>query len=242
MTENAAIVLQARMGSKRLPGKVLELLAGHSMLAHCVQRLRARSGLPVILATTTLREDDALVEAANQLGVPVVRGPEDDVLARYVLAAATFALVEVIRATADNPAVDMDAPRRSLDLLRRTHADHVVERGLPIGGAVEAMTSAALCLASASTVDAYDREHVTPFILREHQFVSLDSLAPGWLRRPTLRLTVDTPSDLAFMRRVMTQVAMSDGTPAPLRVIMMAAERLHYADDAAAARPIGQVR
>src|SRR3954467_9339551 len=113
MTENAAVVLQARMGSPTLPGKVLESIAGQSMFAHCVHRLRATSGLPVILATTTLREDDVLVTAAEQLGVPVSRGPDEDVLARYVLAAATFALVEVIRATADNPAVDMDAPRRT---------------------------------------------------------------------------------------------------------------------------------
>jgi spore coat polysaccharide biosynthesis protein SpsF len=234
VTENAAIVLQARMGSKRLPGKVLELAAGQSIFAHCVHRLRARSDLPVILATTTLREDDVLAAAAERLGVPVVRGPEDDVLARYVLAAATFALAEVVRATADNPAVDIDAPRRTLDLLRRTRADYVVERGLPVGCAVEAVSAGALFLANASTVDAYDREHVTPFIRRERQFVSLDSMAPGLLRRPGLRLTVDTPEDLAFMRRVLAQVAMSDGTPASLLAIMVAAERLNYSDGVAA--------
>jgi spore coat polysaccharide biosynthesis protein SpsF len=230
VSENAAIVLQARMGSKRLPGKVLEAIGAQSIFAHCVRRLRTTSGLPVILATTTLREDDVLVAAAEQLGVAVVRGPEDDVLARYVLAAATFALIEVIRATADNPAVDMDAPRRTLELLRRTGADHITERGLPVGGGVEAVSAAALFLANASTTDVFDREHVTPFIRREHQFVSLDALVPGYLRGPSLRLTVDTPEDLQFMRRVMAQVALSDGTPAPLRAIMLAAERLQYVD------------
>jgi spore coat polysaccharide biosynthesis protein SpsF (cytidylyltransferase family) len=230
VNESAAIVIQARMGSKRLPGKVLEQLAGRSLFAHCVGRLRARSGLPVILATTTLREDDALVAAADRLGVSVVRGPEDDVLARYVLAAATFALVEVIRATSDNPAVDMDSPLRTLELLRRTRADYVVERGMPVGGAVEAVSAAALFLANASTDNAYDREHVTPFIRRERQFVSLDSVAPGHLRRPGLRLTVDTPDDLAFMRRALAQVAMSDGSPAPLSRIILAAELLRYSD------------
>jgi spore coat polysaccharide biosynthesis protein SpsF len=228
------------MGSKRLPGKALESLAGQAMFAHCVRRLREHSDLPVILATTTLREDDVLVSAAERLGVPVVRGPEDDVLARYVLAAATFALDEVIRATGDNPAVDMDAPRRTLDLLRRTDADYIVERGLPTGAAVEAISAAALYLANASTADRYDREHVTSFIRREPQFVSLDALAPGHLRRPGLHLTVDTFDDLVFMRRVMAQVALSDGTPAQLLAIMLAAERLQHSDAAAAS--IGQAR
>jgi spore coat polysaccharide biosynthesis protein SpsF len=220
---------------------VLESIAGQSMFAHCVRRLRANSDLPVILATTSLREDDVLAAAAEHLGVPVVRGPEDDVLARYVLAAATFALVEVIRATADNPAVDTDAPRRTLEMLRRTGADHVVERGMPVGGAVEAIRASALFLANASTIDPSDREHVTPFIVRQRQFVSLDFLAPGYLRCPTLRLTVDTPDDLVFMRRVMAKVAMSDGAPAPLRAIMVAAELMRHAD-CAAAEMLGQAR
>jgi spore coat polysaccharide biosynthesis protein SpsF len=233
VTEHAAIVLQARMGSKRLPGKVLAAVAGQSIFAHCVRRLRATSDLPVILATTMLGEDDVLVAAAERLGVQVVRGPDDDVLARYVLAATTFDLLEIVRATADNPAVDMDAPRRTLDLLRRAHADHVVERGLPVGAAVEAVTVAALVLADAAADDPYDREHVTSFIRRERQFTSLDAMAPGCLRRPNVCLTVDTPDDLDFMRRVMAQVAMSDGSPAPLGAIIAAAERLRHLDCAA---------
>jgi spore coat polysaccharide biosynthesis protein SpsF len=232
MSRNAAIILQARMGSTRLPGKALALVAGKSLLEHCICRLRAKSGLPVILATTTLAEDDVLVAMAERLGVPFVRGAENDVLSRYVLAAATFDVLEVIRATADNPAVDMDAPRRTLDLLQRTKSDYVVERGLPIGAAVEAVSASALFLASASTNDPYDREHVTPFIRRERQFLSLDCLAPGSLRRPKLRLSVDTADDLTFLRQVMAQVAMSDGAPAPLESIIAAADRIGAAEHA----------
>jgi spore coat polysaccharide biosynthesis protein SpsF len=220
------------MGSTRLPGKVLALVLGKSLFEHCVCRLRAKSDLPVILATTTLAEDDVLVAMADRLGVPFVRGSENDVLGRYVLAAATFDVVEVIRATADNPAVDMDAPRRALDLLLRTGSDYVVEHGLPVGAAVEAVTASALSRASASTDDPYDREHVTPFIRRERQFVSIDGLAPGSLRRPKLRLSVDTADDLAFIRRLMAQVAMSDGAPAPLECIIAAADRMDAADEA----------
>ncbi|MEZ5284170.1 MAG: hypothetical protein R2712_05045 [Vicinamibacterales bacterium] len=137
----AAIVLQARMGSTRLPGKVLAQLGRRSILAHCVERLRLRSGLPVVVATTERPEDDAVCAAASAVGAAVLRGPEQDVLARYVLAAETYGLTHVVRATADNPAVDIDAPRRTLDMLLRTGVGHVGEYGLPLGAAVEACTT-----------------------------------------------------------------------------------------------------
>ena len=117
MKSRSAIVLQARMGSTRLPGKSLAFLEGKTIVEHCVERLRSRSGLMVILATTTLPEDDALVDEASRLSVPVVRGSADDVLGRFARAATMFDLTALVRATADNPAVDMDAPRRTLELL-----------------------------------------------------------------------------------------------------------------------------
>src|SRR5882757_658801 len=115
------------MGSTRLPGKVLAAIAGRTVLAHCVERLRACSGLPVVLATTRRAEDDCLAEAGARLDIAVVRGDDEDVLGRFVQVIETLGLTEVIRATADNPCVDMDAPLRTLNLLRRTGVDHVVE-------------------------------------------------------------------------------------------------------------------
>src|SRR5437762_1457410 len=114
-----AIVLQACMGSARLPGKVLAQVAGRTVLAHCVERLQACSGLPVVVATTDLPDDDRLVAEALRLGTTVVRGAAEDVLARYLQAASQLSLTEIVRASADNPAVDMDAPRRTLEFLRR---------------------------------------------------------------------------------------------------------------------------
>ena len=78
------------------------------------------------------------------MGAAIVRGSQRDVLRRYVQTAREFSLTEIIRATADNPAVNMDAPRRTLELLHQTGADHVVEFGLPNGAAVEAVTVEAL--------------------------------------------------------------------------------------------------
>ncbi len=222
MSKQSAIVLQARMGSMRLPGKTLAPIEGRTILAHCIERLRYRSGLRVIVATTTSSDDDVLSSEARRLDAPVVRGPVDDVLSRFVLAADTFDLVTMVRATADNPAVDMDAPRRTLDLLARTGAAHVVEHGLPYGAAVEAISCAALREAGAEATEAYDREHVTPFLTRGRRFLALDALAPARVRCPELRLTVDTPEDLEFVRRVYAFSSPGEG-PAPLSELIAAA-------------------
>jgi spore coat polysaccharide biosynthesis protein SpsF len=220
---NVAIVLQARMGSTRLPGKVIAPVGGRSVLAHCIERLQHHSGLPVIVATTDLFEDDRVAAEAARMGAAIVRGSERDVLRRYVQAAREFSLTEIIRATADNPAVDMDAPRRTLELLHQTGADHVVEFGLPDGAAVEAVTVAALEKAATTATDPKDREHVTAFIRRDRRFFALPALAPGVVRQPQLRLTVDTAVDLAFMRRVFARVGAAPGMPSPLEDIIAAA-------------------
>jgi spore coat polysaccharide biosynthesis protein SpsF len=219
-----AILLQARMGSTRLPGKSMRVLAGHTMVAHAVVRLQA-SGYPVVLTTTTRSEDDCLVAAAESLGAEVFRGSELDVLDRYAAATRHFELHRVVRATADNPAVDIEAVARTLTLLDRTGADHVVEYGLPYGAAVEAMRGAALLRAAAQATDPYDREHVTPLLRGAASYFALAALAPGHLRRPGLRLTVDTEDDLSFMQKLLD--AVGPGVfPAPLSAILAAATRL----------------
>lgn len=225
MKPRTAIVLQARMGSTRLPGKSLAFIEGKTIVEHCVERLRSRSGLMVILATTTLPEDDALVDEASRLSVPVVRGSADDVLARYARAASMFDLTTIVRATADNPAVDMDAPRRTVELLTRTGVDFVVERGLPYGSAVEAVACEALHRANALASDLDDREHVTTFLKRDPRFRSLDLVAPSAVRRPDRRFTVDTPDDLEFMRGVYRMLG-GQPLPAPLTALLHASDLL----------------
>jgi spore coat polysaccharide biosynthesis protein SpsF (cytidylyltransferase family) len=113
------------MGSARLPGKAMRMLAGHPLITHAIVRLQS-SGYPVVLATTTKPEDDCLIEVATGLKAHVFRGSEDDVLDRFAQAARHFELHRVVRATADNPVVDIDAVARTLMLLDRTSADHGV--------------------------------------------------------------------------------------------------------------------
>jgi spore coat polysaccharide biosynthesis protein SpsF (cytidylyltransferase family) len=222
------IVLQARFASRRLPGKALALVSGRTILARCLDRLRIGSAAPVILATTTNPEDDALAGLADRLGVAVFRGPEDDVLHRFVLAAARFGAKYVVRATADNPAVDMDAPRRVLQALVETRADYLVESGLPYGTCVEGITVDALKRADAIATSNDDREHVTPLIWRDRRFTAIEVSAPSALCHPNLRLTVDGLSDLDFMRCIMSELGDPLSEP-PLADIIDAAERLTVA-------------
>jgi spore coat polysaccharide biosynthesis protein SpsF len=218
------IVLQARMGSHRLPGKVLAEIAGRPLLEWCLLRLAAANVGPVVLATTTLAADDRLEALAARLGVETVRGPEEDVLQRFALAADYLSARFFVRATADNPAVDIDAPGRVVAAITEGGADHVVEAGLPIGAAVEAVRTAALYQALAQSRDPYDREHVTPFLYRNPgRFLALNPPAPAPLHRPDMRLTVDTADDLAFMRRVLAR-ATPAGELSGLTEIIRAAD------------------
>jgi spore coat polysaccharide biosynthesis protein SpsF (cytidylyltransferase family) len=199
---DAIIILQARTGSTRLPGKVLAPIGARTLLAHCLTRLRVGSAAPVIVATTTKQEDDCLVTAAATYCVPVFRGPEDDVLLRYVLAARSVGARYVVRATADNPLTDIDGPTRVLQALRSSGADHVIEAGLPSGAAVEGVTVDALSRAARQAVDPADREHVTPLIRRDPAFNAVIVDAPIAVRRPEKRLSVDREDDLRFMRQL----------------------------------------
>jgi spore coat polysaccharide biosynthesis protein SpsF len=218
---DTAVVLQARLGSTRLPGKVLMSIGTFTILEHCILRLMSQD-LPLIVATTRQPEDDVIETVARRAGAEVFRGHETDVLERFVAAAHAFGLTEVIRATADNPLVDPAGPRRVLELRRRVAADHVVESGMPVGCAVEAVTTRALERALELATDQYDHEHVTSFIRRDPRFRAVRAVAPGHLRRPGLRLTIDTIEDLEFVRSVMDGVRRDQPMPELIDIIQIA--------------------
>jgi spore coat polysaccharide biosynthesis protein SpsF len=224
MLDGAVVVLQARMGSARLPGKAMARLAGTTVVGRCLDRLLAGRTAPVVLATTTSREDDVLAQEATERGVPSVRGPVDDVLKRFVMVVSSLGARYVVRATGDNPAVDMDAPARVLRILDESGSDYVTECGLPYGTAVEAVTADALTRVDQEAQDPADREHVTAFVKRaRHRFRVVEKLAPPDLRRPDLRLTIDTDEDLQFMSRVFARSASAEP---PLRTLIAAADRV----------------
>jgi spore coat polysaccharide biosynthesis protein SpsF len=222
MRQRIGIILQARFNSTRLRGKALASVGGTSVLKRCLNRLRQSQAGHVVLATTDRPEDDALAAAARRIGVDVFRGCADDVLARYVDAAVWHDFDVVIRATGDNPAVDIDAPRRLIGLMHRHRADYACEDGLPYGAAVEIVSTAALAYSASQATRVEDREHVTTFIkLHPSTFRVIWASAPRSLRRPDVRLTIDTAEDLAFMRRVF---ARARSVEPPLTDLIAAAD------------------
>jgi spore coat polysaccharide biosynthesis protein SpsF len=171
----------------------------------------------VVLATTTAPQDEALIETAERLRVRAFRGSTDDVLDRYVGAARMLDVDIIVRATGDNPAVDLDAPARVLRALREHAADYACEDGLPLGAGVEAITTAALVRAAGAATGADDREHVTLYVKRRPgAFRIVRVNPPPALRRPDLRFTIDTHRDLDYMRRLFAAAARPEPTLAEL--------------------------
>ena len=198
-------IVQARMSSTRLPGKVLLPLAGEPMLARQVERIRrARSLDELIIATTTDRADDAVASVTAKLGVPGYRGSVADVLDRFYRAAAPRRPSHVVRLTADCPLTDWDLIDRTVELATGGHVDYAstaLRPTWPDGLDVEVMTFAALEAAWREASSSVDREHVTQFIVkRPERFrqVSVDS--PVDLS--AMRWTVDEPRDFEFVSRV----------------------------------------
>ena len=203
MTPDTIIVIQARLGSTRLPGKVLAPMDRVPLLVHCIRRLLSAGAGPVVVATSDLARDAPVAGTAAQAGARVVRGDEADVLGRFARAIEDWSGPFVIRATGDNPAVDPGSVTRVRAALAGG-ADYAVERGLPLGATVEGVRADRLRRAAAEAVSPRDREHVTPFIrARPDRFLVVELDAPPELARPDLRFTVDTPDDFAYMRALL---------------------------------------
>ena len=198
-------IIQARMGSTRLPGKVLKTLAGRPMISHVVQRVARTPAIDkIVLATTTLDRDQPLVDWARSEGsVSVTRGPEDDVLERYVQAARAHAAECVVRITADCPLIDPEVIQACVELLDdgAVFASTGQQRTFPYGLDVEVMRVEALEAAASEATAPADREHVTPFIWSQpERFAQRVLVAPQNLAEH--RWTVDTPEDFELVRRI----------------------------------------
>jgi spore coat polysaccharide biosynthesis protein SpsF len=202
------VLIQARLGSSRLPGKsILPLplaVVGdeQTILGHVVRRARrATSVQHVMVATTTQPLDDPLAALATRLGAGVFRGDEQDVLGRF-----TGALTQagdfraVVRLTADNPAIDPAFIDTAVVHHLTMGADYTYTSGLPLGTNIEVISTHALRHAGQAATQPDEREHVTPYLRRHPELFQLETLA---LAVPpavaALRLTVDYPSDYALL-------------------------------------------
>lgn len=226
---SALVVVQARMGSTRFPGKVLEPLAGRPLLGFMLERLAPFDGGPVVVATSDDARDDPIAALARDCGVDVVRDSESDVLSRFVAALDAFDSFDhdtVVRLTADCPLADPLVVGDALALHARTGAaytSNTLLRTFPDGLDVEVITASALREAAAHANGADEREHVTPYLQRRpdrYPIAQLDSGSDDGARR----WTIDEPADLAAVRTLVSGAAdpvrvpwrdLVDPSPAP---------------------------
>jgi spore coat polysaccharide biosynthesis protein SpsF len=206
-------IVQARMSSSRLPGKVLQPVADKPLVWHAVRRVRAAGVCQeVLVATSDQASDDALAGFCRGGGIPVFRGSLDDVLDRYYRAAESRAAAAVVRATADCPLLDPELIREVVQVFETGEYDYVsntIERSYPDGLDTEVFSFAALERAWREATLPSEREHVTPYIWkRPHAFrvggvrQQADHSAHRW--------TVDEPADLAFVRAVFRELRRID--------------------------------
>ncbi len=192
------IVVQARMTSTRLPGKVLLPLGGEPMLTRLVQRLRrVRLADAIVIATTTNASDDAIVALCERLGVAHHRGSEHDVLSRYAEAAALQQADTVVRVTSDCPLIDPALIDQVIEDFAQGGCDYVsnmMPPTWPYGMAVEVFSVQALQEAHAQASQDSEREHVTPFIYWNAQRYRLRNVACSQ-NLSHYRWTVDMPED-----------------------------------------------
>lgn len=207
-------IIQARMGSERLPGKVLLDIVGQTMLERVVRRVQQSSLIDeVVVATTRQADDDAIVKECRALGVSVVRGSAHDVLDRYRDAALDSGASTCVRVCADSPLVDPTLCDLVVWSLNETnppadYAGNKIDPSFPLGLDVEAFSLDALEHTWTAARNAYERAHVTVYMYSNPEEFRLIRVSTD-VDRHSWRWTVDMPEDLEFVRQVYSRL---DGT------------------------------
>lgn len=195
-------LVQARMGSTRLPGKHLLPLLEKPMLSRLFERLRRAKKLDLIaLATTVEKRDDPLIELAVAEKIPFYRGSEENVLQRFHEAAKQFEAGTIVRITADCPLMDPACIDEMVDFFTRQPLDYANNlQTYPRGMDVEIFSTSSFEAVFREAVHPEEQEHVTPYYYRHPEMFRLGSLPKQ--AHPNYRLTVDTPEDFALIDKV----------------------------------------
>ena len=205
------------MGSSRLPAKVMLPLIGEPILTRVMRRTgRAETLDEVVVATTTLPEDDAIVSLALAEGWPVDRGSETDLLGRYLGAARAHDAEVVVRITSDCPLIDPDVIDRVVAAFRAANVDYASNtlepRTYPNGLDIEVIRREALERAGREDDDPAWREHATPYIYRHPELFRLLRVSAEDGGHPEQRWSVDTPEDYELVRRIYDALGRDDFT------------------------------
>jgi len=202
-------IIQGRMSSRRLPGKILMDIEGKPLLAHVVQRAKASGVFDfVVFATTTDPTDDPVVEYCAREAIECFRGDLNDVLERYYQAARTYGAEMVTRLTADCPLLDPAVIKKvvqAFDPDRYDYVSNAIRRTYPDGLDTEVFSIAALTRARNEAKLPSEREHVTPYIHKHPDLFRIGHVTQEH-DLSMLRWTVDEPQDLAFVRAVFAEL------------------------------------
>jgi len=219
-SENVVAVVQARMGSSRLPGKAMISLACTPIIRHVVRRTKSAGTVDeVVVATAESPPNDIIDHHARRGDASVVRGDEEDVLGRVYAASIEAEADVVVRVTADNPLLSPEALDVAVEKLLHEGVDYVsnkLDRTFPAGLDVEVFTIESFERIDAACEDSYYREHVTPYYRESDSFstLNLDSGEvfndESYQDRTNLRLTLDTPTDFELFERIYENVEFDE--------------------------------
>jgi spore coat polysaccharide biosynthesis protein SpsF len=203
------IVVQARLASSRFPRRVLAELGGKSILAHCVERLKAASQADEIcVAIPASESENELAAIVNELGVTLVRGSEADVLGRFIQAAYQTKADIVVRVKGDDPFVSAGNIDRQIEALQAdSEIDYVCTENLPAGVSSETMTLKTLEKLDYLARHQDLRGHVTSYLRNNPgPFVIKKLEAPEELNRPNYRLSLDTDRDYQLFKAIFDEL------------------------------------
>jgi spore coat polysaccharide biosynthesis protein SpsF len=205
------IIVQARMGSSRLPGKVLKEVCGKTILEHLIIRLKRVKQIDKIVVATTIEEqDNQIVDLCIKINTPFYRGSEDDVLSRYYEAALKNRADLVIRVTGDCPLIDPQIIDRIITYYidNKNSVDYVsniLNRTYPRGMDVEVFSFSILKEANEEAAKDKEREHVTPFIISRPSRYRLHNIEHS-TNLSHYRLTIDTSEDLDLVKKIFKEL------------------------------------
>ncbi|MFD2870634.1 cytidylyltransferase domain-containing protein [Kurthia populi] len=199
------VIIQARMGSSRLPGKILMPLGSTDNLTYVIERCKKIDGVSkVLVATSSLSQDDAVEKWCEEHQLSCYRGSEEDVLDRFIQAAKPYDPDYVIRVTADCPFVDYEMASDMVALMKKEQVDIIdLEGQLPRGLAVEVISYKALQYIDEKGHENRHREHVTYYAYEfKEQFTRVSYVADEMRNEPPLRITLDTVADYELLSKV----------------------------------------
>lgn len=209
-------IIQARVGSTRLPGKVLKKISGKTVLEHDIDRLKRVKNIDeVIIATTVLEKDNAIEEESKRLNITCFRGSEDDVLSRYYFAAKEAKADVIVRVTSDCPLIDSEVTESIIDYYlnnsnKYDYVSNTIDRTYPRGLDTEVFSFKALEKAHIEATSLRDREHVTPFIWDNPNIFNLYQYKNNE-DYSALRWTLDTEEDLELITKVYSYLYKTKG-------------------------------